>query len=169
LGWLNRLWTPWRYQYIKSASKKAERCFLCEAAKDPEKPENLVVYKDEIIIILLNKYPYNNGHLMVAPIRHVKNLEDLSKDESYKIWEGIVISKKILDESYNPHGYNIGINLGKAAGAGLEDHLHIHIVPRWVGDTNYMTTIASTKVMPQLLEESWKELRKAISKMKNEK
>jgi ATP adenylyltransferase len=104
---------------------------------------------------------------MIAPIRHVKNLEELNELESNKLWSGILIAKKILDETYKPHGYNIGINLGKAAGAGLEDHLHIHIVPRWVGDTSYMTTIAATKVMPQLLEESWRELKEAIKKLKS--
>jgi ATP adenylyltransferase len=127
----------------------------------------LVIYKDETIIILLNKYPYNNGHLMVAPIRHVKNLEELNEIESNKLWSGIILAKKALDESYKPHGYNIGINLGKAAGAGLEDHLHIHIVPRWIGDTNYMPIIAATKVMPQLLEESWQELKETIKKIKS--
>jgi ATP adenylyltransferase len=104
---------------------------------------------------------------MVAPIRHVKNLEELNEIESNKLWSGIVLAKKALDESYKPHGYNIGINLGKAAGAGLEDHLHIHIVPRWIGDTNYMPVIAATKVMPQLLEESWRELKEIIKKIKS--
>jgi len=166
LSWLDRLWSPWRFKYIKNASKE-NKCFICEASKDDEKPENLVIYKDDTIIILLNKYPYNNGHLMIAPIRHVKNLEELNEIENNRLWSGILIAKKILDETYKPHGYNIGINLGKAAGAGLEDHLHIHIVPRWVGDTSYMTTIAATKVMPQLLEESWRELKEAIKKLKS--
>jgi ATP adenylyltransferase len=166
LSWLDRLWSPWRFKYIKNTSKE-NKCFICEASKNDDKPENLVIYKDETIIILLNKYPYNNGHLMVAPIRHVKNLEELNEIESNKLWSGIILAKKALDESYKPHGYNIGINLGKAAGAGLEDHLHIHIVPRWIGDTNYMPIIAATKVMPQLLEESWQELKETIKKIKS--
>jgi len=164
LSWLQRLWTPWRMAYIKNINKE-KKCFICEAVLNPDKLENLVVYINKLIVIMLNKYPYNSGHILIAPNRHIKNLEEVTEEEWKELVNGILIGKKILDNVYKPQGYNVGINLGKVAGAGLEDHLHIHIVPRWAGDTSFMTTISNTKVIPQSLEESLKELRDEILKL----
>jgi ATP adenylyltransferase len=166
VSWLNRLWSPWRLEYIKSSDNAKKECFICNASKRPADPESLVIYIDDFILIILNRYPYNNGHLMVAPINHKKDLEDLTSNEWNAIVKGLLLSKKVLDAIYKPQGYNIGMNIGKIAGAGLEDHLHLHIVPRWAGDTNFMTTISGTKVMAQTLREGWEIMRKEIEKLK---
>jgi ATP adenylyltransferase len=166
LGWYSILWSPWRAEYIKRVSRNSNKdCFICEAVKNPNSPENLTLLLKGNVIILLNKYPYNSGHLMVAPIRHVKNIEDLTQDEWREISKAIVLSKKLLDVAYKPDGYNIGANLGKAAGAGLEDHLHFHIVPRWIGDASFMTVIGATKVIPQSLEDTLKELKEILKNL----
>ncbi|MDT7891430.1 MAG: HIT domain-containing protein [Thermoproteota archaeon] len=166
MGWYSILWSPWRAEYIKRVSRNSNKdCFICEAVKNPNSPENLTLLLKGNVIILLNKYPYNSGHLMVAPIRHVKNIEDLTQDEWTEISKAIVLSKKLLDVAYKPDGYNIGANLGKAAGAGLEDHLHFHIVPRWIGDASFMTVIGATKVIPQSLEDTLKELKEILKNL----
>ncbi len=149
--------------YIKGVAKRRNnQCFICEAVKNYKDPSSLVLFLDEHIIVLLNKYPYNSGHLMIAPKRHTKNIEDMNEKEWSALFHAFILSKRILDRVYEPEGYNIGINLGKAAGAGLEDHLHFHVVPRWSGDASFMTVIASTKVIPQSLEDSLRELKKAL-------
>jgi len=155
---LERLWAPWRMEFIRSGPDRDE-CFLCRAAQGSDDRENLVVRRARRGFCLLNRYPYNNGHLLVAPFRHEAALEGLTRDELDEILALTVEAKKTLDRAVRPHGYNIGINLGKAAGAGLEDHFHLHIVPRWVGDTNFVTTVGSAKVIPQALAELWEELR----------
>lgn len=160
----NILWSPWRSEYVKRASKNNEKnCFICEAIKNPNDTASLVIYLNDNVVVMLNKYPYNSGHIMIAPIRHVRNIEDLTEKELLEISKKIVLFKKLLDKVYNPDGYNIGANLGKAAGAGLEDHIHFHIVPRWTGDANFMFTIGKTKVIPQSLEDAKKELKKALN------
>lgn len=162
---LNLLWAPWRFKYILQVGKDNSTCFLCEAVKIGISPQTLVVYKSKHSFIILNKYPYNSGHLMVAPIRHVSQLEELSHDELVDLIETSMIAKKALDISYKPDGFNIGLNIGKASGAGLETHIHIHVVPRWVGDANFMTTISETKVLPELLEDSYKRISEAMKKL----
>ncbi len=157
------LWSPWRAQYVKNAGKGSDKsCFICEAIKKHKDPESLVVYVNDSIVVLLNKYPYNSGHIMIAPLRHIKNLEDLTEKEWAEITKAFVNFKKALEKVFSPDGFNIGANLGRAAGAGLEDHLHFHIVPRWAGDANFMFTIGHTKVIPQSLDETLKELKKVI-------
>ncbi len=163
--WLKLLWAPWRFKYISQVSKNTSACFLCEAIKEGVSIQTLVVHKSKHSFIILNKYPYNSGHLMVAPIRHVSQLEDLSYEELTDLIQMSLIAKKALDISYKPDGFNIGLNIGRASGAGLESHIHIHIVPRWVGDANFMTTISETKVLPELLEESYKRISEAINSL----
>ncbi|MGB9728508.1 MAG: HIT family protein [Thermoprotei archaeon] len=160
--WLSLLWAPWRFKYILQVSKNSSECFLCEAIKNGVSSQTLVVYESKHSFIILNRYPYNSGHLMVAPIRHVSQLEELNHDELVDLIETSIIAKKALDISYKPDGFNIGLNIGKAGGAGLETHIHLHIVPRWVGDTNFMTTVSETKVLPELLEDSYKRISDAI-------
>jgi len=162
------LWAPWRMEFIRDAGRQeaANECFLCRAAAAEDLAASLVVKRAPLALAVLNRYPYNNGHLLVAPRRHVAQLEELTREEMDVIGALIVQAKKLMDCLMTPHGYNVGINLGRAAGAGLEAHLHAHVVPRWVGDTNFMTTIGSTKVLPQSLEELWRLLSDAWAQEK---
>ena len=153
------LWAPWRMAYIKKFSEKNEGCFLCRAAKENDDKNNLVVFRGKTCFVILNRYPYNNGHLMIAPYRHIGSISDLDDEESREIMKLLKLSIKALKEEYKPEGFNIGLNLGKVAGAGVEDHLHFHVVPRWAGDTNFMPVISDTKVIPEALEESWRRIR----------
>ncbi len=155
---MKQLWAPWRMEYIKS--RKKQKCFLCLGSK---KDEELVVYKGKRCFVILNAYPYNNGHVMVAPYRHILSLEDLSDEEAREFFELIKQSIAVLNQTMRPEGFNIGINLGKAAGAG-EAHLHLHVVPRWTGDTNFMPVLGDVKVMPEHLKRNCKILRKAFKK-----
>lgn len=161
---MEKLWAPWRKEYIQSAENQEEsnRCFLCEAVDLGVSPQSLVVYLDSLWVIILNRYPYNNGHLMVAPRRHIGELEDLNPNELTSIGDLTRRAVRWLKNAYTPQGYNIGMNIGRVAGAGLEGHLHLHIVPRWNGDTNYMPLIADTKVVSEGLIESWQRIRKTI-------
>ena len=157
------IWAPWRIRYIEAP--KPKKCFICEAANSNDDRRNYVIYRGVHGFILMNLFPYNPGHLMVATYRHVGNLEELSKDELHELMELTVFSVKLLKKVFNPHGFNIGINLGSVAGAGIEDHIHIHIVPRWLGDTNFMPIIGGSKVIPESLEDTYTRLRNAIMKL----
>ena len=156
------IWAPWRRGYILGIKKN--KCFLCESINS--KKNEYVIYKGRYSFVIMNIFPYNNGHIMIAPIRHLKDLEALREEELDEISQLIKISVKILKKVLKPEGFNIGLNLGKVSGAGLEDHIHIHIVPRWQGDTNFMPVISNTKVIPQSLKELSKILKKEF---KNEK
>ncbi len=158
------LWAPWRMAYIKNfSSKKDEGCFLCRAARESDDRGNLVVLRGRTCFVILNRYPYNNGHLMIAPYRHIGSLLDLNEEESIEIMDLLKRSIRALKEEYNPDGFNIGLNLGKSAGAGVEDHFHFHVVPRWTGDTNFMPVLSDTKVIPEALEETWRRIRGRLS------
>ncbi len=157
------LWAPWRIEYIL-APKEEEGCFICKGVGEPENDECLVIYVGEKALVVLNKYPYNPGHLMVAPKRHVASLVDLDKDERGELMELLSLAVEVLKTEMDPGGFNIGINMGKAAGAGLEDHLHVHVVPRWNGDTNFMPVLAQVKVIPEHIEETHRKLKKAFAK-----
>jgi len=141
------LWAPWRSKYIYSRKKK--KCIFCD-------PKDYVLDKTKCSFSMLNIYPYNNGHVMVAPFRHVRSLEYLKAEELKDLMDLVVKTKKILDKKIKPHGYNIGLNIGKAAGAGYAGHIHIHIVPRWTGDTNFMPAAAGTKVISESLDAMYK-------------
>ncbi len=153
---IDRIWCPWRGKYIESISKN-KSCFLCEELKKNSK-NSLIVKTGEKVFTILNKYPYNAGHLMVCPKKHVGELEKVTEEEWQEIYAHILNAKLALDKTLKPAGYNIGINLGRPAGAGLQGHLHIHIVPRWDGDTNFMITTAETKIISQSLIELSKKL-----------
>jgi ATP adenylyltransferase len=128
-------------------------CFLCQGAVDPTAPERLVIFRDQGTVTVLNRYPYNNGHLLVAPKRHCARLDELSVGEQTGLMQTITRMVALLDEVLEPEGFNVGLNLGSVAGAGLPGHLHWHIVPRWGGDTSFMLSVASVRVIPQALEE----------------
>ena len=143
----DKLWAPWRSKYIYSRKKK--KCIFCDL-------KDYVLEKTKYSFSMLNIYPYNNGHVMVAPFRHVKSLEYLKAEELKDLMDLVVKTKKILDKKIKPHGYNIGLNIGKAGGAGFAGHIHIHVVPRWTGDTNFMPAASGTKVISESLDVMYK-------------
>lgn len=154
---MKRLWAPWRMAYIDQDTRE-EGCILCNKAKENDPRAALVLARTAHTLVMLNKYPYNNGHLLIAPRRHERNLSDLSLQEYADFNEALRRSVAIVHEALKPGGINLGMNLGKSAGAGIEDHLHWHIVPRWEGDTNFMPVLAETRVMPQHLLDSYDRL-----------
>jgi ATP adenylyltransferase len=149
--------------YIKG-DERHDTCFLCDAGgAPPEQDEaNLVVARGDVAFVILNLYPYNTGHLMVAPYRHVGELEDLTDEESGEIWTLTRRSVKAHRDTSQPHGFNIGINLGEVAGAGVPGHFHQHVVPRWGGDTNFMPVTSETKVLPEMLSDTYRRLRPVL-------
>jgi ATP adenylyltransferase len=149
------LYSPWRLSYI--ISEKGKNCVFCFDPADDEK--HLVVYRSQFSFVILNLYPYNNGHIMVVSNKHISSLNELDLAETQDIFETVRLCESVLKSVYNPEGINIGINLGKAAGAGIDDHLHIHLVPRWSGDCNFMTSISGTRMIPEDFEVSAKRLR----------
>ena len=155
---MKHIWAPWRMGYILSARKGG--CFLCEKLKEHRDEENYILFRGRTSFVLLNLYPYNPGHLMVAPYRHVPSLEDLSEEELVEHFKLVALGVSKLKEAFGPDGFNIGLNLGKAAGAGVAGHLHTHVVPRWEGDTNFMPVISDVKVIPQALNETYGKLRR---------
>jgi ATP adenylyltransferase len=158
-----RIWAPWRLAYVKDASKDIEEeCIFCAKPAEDDDEANLIVHRGESCFVLLNLFPYTNGHLMVAPYEHTGRLQDLSPETVAEMMALAQQAMNGLERAYNPHGYNIGFNQGRVAGAGFEHHIHLHVVPRWGGDTNFMPVIADTKVMPQTLEESYDALRGAF-------
>lgn len=158
---LERLWAPWRTAYLTS---KRKGCFLCDCAKARDGRKKHVVQRTPHSFSVLNIYPYNNGHLMVVPRRHVRDLAELSGEEKLDLLELFSATKALLEKVLKPHGFNAGINFGRAGGAGLEGHLHIHIVPRWVGDTNFMPVTGNTKVISQSLAALYAHLVSAASR-----
>ena len=155
-----QLWAPWRLEYIKQADEQPG-CIFCDAAAGDDE-ERLVVHRGERAFALLNKFPYSSGHLMVAPYEHIAGLQDLPAETVAEMMELAQRAMRRLGEVYDPQGYNVGFNQGRAAGAGVEHHIHLHVVPRWGGDTNFMPVIADTKVMPQTLEQSFDALKGAF-------
>ncbi len=160
---MERLWSPWRLAYV-TGSKVETGCVFCNAPRPPH-PESLIVHAGTTCYIVLNLYPYNNGHLMVVPYRHVANLSGLTKDELQELALLTQRSEAALTEAYQPHGLNVGINLGKPAGAGVLDHVHVHLVPRWNGDTNFMTVVGDVRVLPEDLSETVKRLRPIFERL----
>lgn len=162
---MQHLWAPWRMEFIKGP--KPSGCFFCEAAAaDPsDDPDHLVLARGELALVILNRYPYNNGHLMIAPNAHVANLEDLPTATATNLMALTQRALRVLREALSPQGFNVGINAGKIAGAGVADHIHQHIVPRWDGDTNFMPVIADTKVLNESLTASYQQLRAGFDRL----
>lgn len=160
---MDRLWAPWRLSYVTAAQVPATDCIFCDPSAGRE--IDLVVFRGERSYVILNLYPYNNGHLMVVPDRHLGALEALTPDEQTELMRLTRLSEMVLNEAYKPQGINVGINLGKAAGAGIENHLHIHLVPRWSGDTNFMTAVGETRVLPEDLTATAARLRPIFAKL----
>jgi len=148
-----------------SQSDKTDQCIFCQKVNGNDE-ENLVLYRGKHCFAVLNLFPYNNGHLMVAPYEHKGSLQELTKEERAELMDVVALCLDVLKEALNCHGFNVGINIGKVAGAGVPDHLHIHIVPRWEGDTNFMPVIGDTKVIPQSLSSTYQVLRSALENKK---
>jgi ATP adenylyltransferase len=155
-----RIWAPWRFAYVKGATKNEQQgCIFCVKPDEGDDEANLIVHRGERCFVILNLFPYTNGHLMVAPYEHHSSLADLDAETVAEMMALTQRAIAALEESYSPQGYNIGFNQGRVAGAGVEHHIHMHVVPRWGGDTNFMPVLADTRVMPQSLEESYEALR----------
>jgi ATP adenylyltransferase len=155
---VEHLWTPWRMEYIQANKDQPDdaACIFCRI-RDGEDSERVLV-RSELGYVVLNRFPYSPGHVLVVPTRHVGDLENLADEESLELQRLVKRSVKALREEYEPHGFNIGMNLGRIAGAGVPDHVHWHVVPRWSGDTNFMPVVGQTRVMPELLEETARRL-----------
>ncbi|HUL31197.1 MAG TPA: HIT domain-containing protein [Thermodesulfobacteriota bacterium] len=153
------LWAPWRMEYILGKKKKG--CFLCKEVSEKKNKKNLILYQGESVFVVMNKFPYTNGHLMVVPKRHCLHLEQLDKGELKELFDLLKTCVRILKATFHPHGFNVGMNIGKVGGAG-EDHLHLHIVPRWAGDTNFMPVLGNTKVISEYLGETYQKLHSAF-------
>lgn len=162
-----QLWAGWRNAYVREATEAERRgtddvCVFCAIAQsgDPS-PENGMVWRGRLTFAVLNAYPYASGHLLVLPLRHLSELEELTEEESAELWASTRATARALSTAYGPDGINIGANLGRAAGAGIPRHLHLHVVPRWSGDTNFMTSIAGVRVIPETLAGAWEKVRAA--------
>ena len=160
---LKYLWAPWRMGYISMAKNKFGPCLFCDKSNIGKDEENLVVHRGENSYILLNLYPYNNGHLMIAPYDHERNFENLQSDTQVEMMNLMNRAMGVLRKNLNADGFNFGANFGEVAGAGIKEHLHFHLVPRWIGDTNFMPVMGHTKVMVEGLKETWKQLAEAFS------
>jgi ATP adenylyltransferase len=170
-----QIWAPWRLEYIMGNDKPPEAatamsvlpggevgCFLCQSVPEGDDGRRLVVQRGACSMTVLNRYPYNNGHLLVAPRRHVARLDQLDAPEQLDLSQTMARMVRLLEKTLKPEGFNVGLNLGRVAGAGVPGHLHWHIVPRWSGDTNFMPVVAGIRVIPQSLEALWDALRREL-------
>lgn len=155
---MDKLWAPWRVKYVTEILSKKNKCVFCRILSEKNDKKNFVFLRTKYSFAVLNIYPYNNGHVLVMPYRHVNDIAKLSQDELMDLMNLVNRVKKLLDKAMKPKGYNVGMNLGRAAGAGFPGHVHIHIVPRWFGDVNFMPVLAGTKVISQSLKALWTRL-----------
>lgn len=154
---MERLWAPWRIEYI--LGPKPDECVFCLPADPAEDENRLVLYRGQTAFVIMNKFPYNNGHLMVTPFRHVSCLTELKKEENHELAALVQACTRILKLAFTPDGLNVGLNIGEAAGAGIEEHLHYHLVPRWTGDHSFMAVMSETMVIPEHLHSTYNRLR----------
>ncbi len=162
---MKKLWAPWRMEYILDESSKTNECIFCTLPTQSDDRKNLIVYRAEKCFVILNRYPYNNGHVMVVPYLHTGDILKLDDDILLNTQQTIRKTVKAIRNVMNPHAMNIGMNLGRVAGAGIDDHLHYHIVPRWDGDTNFMPVLSETKVVPESLQAAWEKLHKEFQQL----
>ncbi len=158
---MDHLWSPWRYQYVQK-ERTGGGCVFCKAAASDQDQENLVVYRGRNNFVMLNFYPYSTGHLMVVPYQHVDNLQDATRETLEELILLVRDAQRHLAGIYRAPGCNLGMNLGESAGAGIAEHIHMHVLPRWPGDTNFMTTVAETRVLPEDLSSTWRKLSAAF-------
>ncbi len=158
---MERLWAPWRIGYILS-DKKEEGCIFCNALNSKDDEKGFVLYRSTLSFIIMNLYPYNAGHIMVVPNRHIDTPLKLTEEEQIDLFRLVNLGIETIQRVMKPDGFNLGMNLGKTAGAGIDDHMHVHIVPRWNGDTNFMSTVSDTKVISEAIRETYNKLKGAI-------
>jgi ATP adenylyltransferase len=158
---VDRIWSPWRMAYIQAAKEQGEDggCIFCDLPAEGDDERTMILARGELAFVIVNSFPYNPGHLMVAPFRHVGAFTSLEAAELADVDALVARSIRALEQEMEPHGYNLGMNLGRVAGAGIPDHVHWHLVPRWNGDTNFMPVVGQTRVLPELLEETYARLR----------
>jgi ATP adenylyltransferase len=159
---MKRLWASWRMKYITNASKE-DGCVFCNALEKVDSPDNLIVMRGERAFVILNKFPYTSGHVMVAPLVHKASLEDLDPTIRAEMMELTTRCMTVLRKVYKPQAFNLGANIGEAAGAGVPGHVHIHIVPRWNGDTNFMSAVGAVRVLPEDLENTYQRVKEAFT------
>ena len=157
------LWAPWRMKYIEQP--KENGCIFCDKPAEQDDKKKFILYRGKHSFVIMNIYPYNNAHLMVVPFKHTSELSELSNEERLELMDLLILCQDVLTRSISPHGFNIGMNLGVIAGAGVKDHLHFHIVPRWNGDTNFMPVIGKTDVISEGLEQTWERLKKGFDEI----
>ncbi len=161
---MRQLWSPWRMEYIES--EKPKGCVLCDAALSPERDEeNNVLYRGEHVYVIMNRYPYINGHLMVAPYMHVSRINDLSVEAQAEMMSATSLCVQAIEACMSPDGFNMGMNMGQAAGAGIADHIHMHIVPRWIGDTNFMSVFCESRVICEGLQQTYVKLKPEFERL----
>lgn len=156
---MKHLWSPWRMSYIES--HKQDGCVFCQALEQEDGPENLIATRRKTSFVILNRYPYTSGHIMVLPYVHVPTLDELKAETRAEMIELVTKGTQVLQSIYKPEGFNVGINIGEAAGAGIEEHIHIHIVPRWMGDTNFMSAVGETRMLPEDLKDTYSRVKAA--------
>jgi len=154
---MDHLWTPWRSAYL--TGPKEPGCVFCRAAESTNDEENLVVKRGQFNFVMLNRFPYSNGHLMIAPYQHASRLGMLAEEITAEMMQLARRAEDVLATVYNPHGLNLGLNLGEAAGAGIEQHLHLHALPRWKGDANFMTSVANARIIPEMLADTYQKIK----------
>ncbi len=159
---MRHLWTPWRSTYMKAKKDKGS-CIFCDAAAGTDDEQSLVVYRGELNFVILNRYPYTSGHIMIAPYVHVSRLTQTSDEGSQEMIRLARKAENAIESVYRPGGLNLGMNLGEAAGAGIEQHIHMHVLPRWIGDANFMTSVSDTRVIPESLNDTYAKMKKAFS------
>jgi ATP adenylyltransferase len=159
---MQRIFAPWRIRYVLAPKYKG--CVFCDFPAEEKDDERLIVYRGERSFVIMNRYPYNPGHTLVAPYRHAKDIEELSNEELLELMKDVRLTLKVIRKVMNPDGFNVGINIGEVAGAGMAEHLHVHIVPRWDGDSSFMPILADVQVVPEALEETYKKLKDAFNK-----
>ena len=159
---MDRLWSPWRYRYVTTASPE-KACIFCAKSASEDDSGNYVVLRAERNFVLLNLFPYTNGHMMIAPYRHVASLAEAGRETLDEMMRLTARAEQALQEVYHPGGINLGMNLGECAGAGVAGHIHMHVLPRWAGDASFMTTVGETRVLPEELAATWARLRAALS------
>ncbi len=158
---MDYLWTPWRYAYVSTA-EKATGCVFCNAVAANDDAENLIVYRGKLCFVILNAYPYTPGHVMIVPYAHLDELRKLPPEAATEMMALSQRMESVLRELYRPDGINLGMNIGKAAGAGIAGHIHMHVLPRWVADANFMSVVCETRVLPEMLDETWKRMTVAL-------
>ncbi|HSM70303.1 MAG TPA: HIT domain-containing protein [Anaerolineales bacterium] len=159
---MNHLWSPWRMEYLEN--NKEDGCVFCIAQEMQDGAENLIAFRSENAYVILNRFPYTSGHIMVNPYKHVSTLEELDPETRAEMMELTTKCTSVLRDIYKPQGFNVGVNMGAAAGAGVPAHIHFHIVPRWAGDTNFMSTVGQTRVLPETLKDTYERIKNGFEK-----